>query len=114
MTLIPKAKLINDIKHRKFIASLPCLISGADDVQCAHIRKGNVCGVGLKPSDEFTVPLSCSQHRLQHNIGEVAYWGQYGGIERINKLASDLYTVTGDRDKVLELIMKWNNEIYNL
>ena len=112
--LIPKAKYVRDRKHRMFIASLPCLISNRDDTQAAHIRKGNGGGVGLKPSDIYCVPLSVDQHRLQGEIGEVGFWEPYMGYKRASKLARELYGVTGDRGKALELIGEWNNEIYNL
>lgn len=94
-------------KHRRFIASLPCLITGAPDVQACHIRHGNGAGVGLKSGDDCCIPLSCSQHALQHRTSEVEYWGQYGGIERATKLAKALYKHTGDRDKAIELIMEF-------
>lgn len=109
--LIPKANYVRDKKHRIFIASLPCLITGRDDVQAAHIRKGNGGGVGLKPSDEFCVPLSVDQHRLQGEIGEVGFWQPYLGYKRASKLAKSLYKATGDRGKSLELIAEWKNEI---
>lgn len=112
--MIPKTKFVRDVKHRRFIASLPCLISGGNDTQAAHIRKGNPCGAGLKPSDIYCLPLSVDQHRIQHDMGEVEYWRPYLGYKRASKLARDLYAVTGDREKALELIAEWKNEIYNL
>lgn len=112
--LIPKTTFIRDEKHRRFIASLPCLISGSNEVQAAHIRKGSICGVALKPSDEMTIPLSVEQHMIQHKIGETAFWEQYGGIPRVRKLASDLYGVTGDRKAAMRLIMEWRCEIHSL
>ena len=112
--MIPKTTFIRDEKHRRFIASLPCLITGASDVQACHVRKQNGGGVGLKPSDEFCLPLSCDQHRIQHDCGEVEFWRPHLGYKRATKLARDLYAVTGDREKALELIGEWHNEIYNL
>lgn len=112
--LIPKNRFIRDERHRRFIASLCCIVSGASDTQAAHIRKGSVCGIGLKPSDEMTIPLSVSEHALQHHIGEKIYWDDKGGIERVRKLASDLYSVTGDRKSAMKLIMGWRCEILYL
>lgn len=112
--LIPKTTYIRDEKHRRFIASLPCLITGAKDVQAAHIRKQNGGGTGLKPSDEFCVPLSVEQHRLQGEIGEVDFWRPYLGYKRASKLARALYVVTGDKNMAMKLIMEWRCEIYNL
>lgn len=107
--LIPKNKPIRSRKHRFFIASLPCVITGAHDVQAAHLRFQNGGGMGLKPSDEYCLPLSCLEHALQHKMGEVKYWEQYGGIERAKKLAKDLYRVSGDREAAMELIIQWRN-----
>ena len=94
-------------KHRRFIASLPCLITGSTDVQSAHIRKGNGGGMGYKPSDDCCVPLSCAQHTLQGEKGEVAFWEKYGGTERATRLAKALYKNTGDRETCLQLIAEF-------
>jgi hypothetical protein len=99
-----KIKPIRSEKHRRFIASLPCVISGRSDVQAAHIRRGNVCGTGLKPGDNCCVPLSIEEHAKQHVIGELRYWYPYGGYEKATVLAKSLYAVSGDREKALELI----------
>lgn len=40
----------------------------------AHVRMGGSGGVGLKPSDYRTVPLTDSEHRQQHQVGEKAFW----------------------------------------
>lgn len=107
--LIPKNKPIRSERHRRFIASLCCVVSGARDVQAAHIRTGNLCGVGMKPSDEVCIPLSCREHALQHEIGEVNYWKPYGGVERATGLAKALYGVSGNREAAMELIIQWRN-----
>lgn len=112
--LIPKNTYIRDEKHRKFISSLPCLITGLRDVQAAHIRKENGGGMALKPSDEYCLPLSVEQHRLQGEIGETDFWRPYLGHKRASKLARDLYAVTGDREKAMKLIMEWRNERHSL
>jgi hypothetical protein len=106
-----KRKYIRDEKHRRFIASLPCIITGKSDVQCAHIRKGNHGGAGLKPSDEYCVPLCVSQHSYQGDIGEVAFWYPYGGYIRASELALELYACTGNREKALEVIARWKASI---
>ncbi len=41
------------------------------------MRTGTDGGVGIKPSDIWTIPLCSSAHRDQHNAGEAAfenYW----------------------------------------
>lgn len=104
-----KTPKVRDVKHRRFIASLPCLITGATDVQSAHVRKNNGGGMGYKPSDDCCVPLSCAQHTTQGDIGETEYWKPHGGSERATKLAKELYKHTGDRDRCLQLMREFRN-----
>lgn len=100
----PKKKYIRDEKHRRFIASLPCVICGRGDVQAAHVRRGQDGGTGLKPSDDRVVPLCCFHHDLQHKQGELHFWYGFGGYEAAAALGKKLYAVTGDRDKAYKLI----------
>lgn len=110
MMLLPKQKYIRNKSHRRFIASLPCLITGRDDVQSCHIRIENNAATALKSSDDCCAPLCIEQHRLQHEIGERAYWKPYLGHKRATKLTKALYGVTGDREAALELIEEWKAE----
>lgn len=109
--LIPKTKYIRGVKHRAWISTLPCIISNASDVQCAHIRSGNKAGMGKKPSDKYCVPLSVDQHRVQHDMSEIEFWRPYLGIKRASKLAEELYFNSGNTNKAIILIMEWRNEI---
>ena len=97
--------------HRRFIASLPCIITLASNVQAAHIRLNNGGGMGLKPADWYCVPLSVEMHEKQHRIGELRFWYAYGGHERASVLARQIYNVTGDRDAALGFIMEWRYEV---
>jgi hypothetical protein len=80
-------------KYRRWIASLPCCVSGVEGTQAAHIRSGTGGGMGFKPSDAWCVPLSPEQHRIQHEIGETTFWALYGGIQAAKQLAQDLYEI---------------------
>jgi hypothetical protein len=88
-------------KHRRFIASLPCLICGARDVQAAHVRYADLsvgkeyCGKQEKPDDRFTVPLCIKHHESQHEWNERNWW-KLTGIDPI-KVALALYSVSGDQ-----------------
>ena len=111
MLKVPK---IRSVKHRKFIASLPCVCCGRRDVQAAHIRSGNGAGVGLKSGDDCTLPLCAPRsfedkgcHAKQHHIGEVKFWSEYGGIEQATALAKNIYAVSGDENAALILIARW-------
>lgn len=70
-----KPKKFRCEKYRKWIRTLPCLVTKTHhESQCAHIRHGTGGGMGLKPSDDWCVPLHWREHILQHEIGEQAYW----------------------------------------
>lgn len=86
--------------HRKFVASLGCLICGATNTQAAHVRYGEPeigkpqVGLQEKSDDCFVVPLCVAHHAAQHNWNERDWWA-ISGIDPI-KLALRLYSVTGD------------------
>lgn len=105
--LIPKKEYIRDNRHRKFIASLPCCVSGNVETQAAHIRSNNGGGMGLKPCDSQCVPLSWIEHARQHTHGEEIFWKPYGGIEKAKQLASDLYAVSGDLEAGKKLVREF-------
>ena len=68
-------KRIRDRAHLKFVASQPCLVCGRQPCDPHHLRFAQSRAIGLKVSDEFTVPL-CRVHHLQlHQAGnEVQWW----------------------------------------
>jgi hypothetical protein len=66
---------LRDNAHLKFVASHPCLICGRNPVDAHHLRFTQPRAMGLKVSDEFTVPLCRIHHRDVHRHGdEVAWW----------------------------------------
>jgi hypothetical protein len=86
---IPKANIIHSEKHRRFVASFPCVVCGNDtEVQCCHIRSipklGNV-GKNIR-DDFFTIPMCIKCHVLQHQIGELAFFYKFN----INPIAVSL------------------------
>ena len=61
--------------HLKFVASQPCLVCGRSPADAHHLRFTQPRAMGLKVSDEFTVPLCRIHHRDVHTHGdEVAWW----------------------------------------
>jgi hypothetical protein len=59
------------------VASQPCLICGRQPSDPHHLRFAQPRALGLKVSDEFTVPLCRGHHRQLHQAGdEVAWWGK--------------------------------------
>jgi hypothetical protein len=57
------------------VASQPCIICGRQPSDPHHLRFAQPRALGLKVSDEFTVPLCRGHHRQLHQAGnEVAWW----------------------------------------
>ncbi len=97
-----------DEKHRRFIASLPCLICGSSEVQCAHIKFADL-SVGkpftglTKSDDKFTVPLCCDHHSEQHAWGDERGWWMKYEIDPI-KLALALYIESGNHERACAIL----------
>jgi hypothetical protein len=59
----------------RFVASQSCLVCGRQPSDPHHLRFAQPRALGLKVSDEFTVPLCRGHHRQLHQAGnEVAWW----------------------------------------
>ena len=70
---IAEPKRLRDKAHLKFVASQPCLICGRQPSDPHHLPFAQPRALGLKVSDEFTVPLCRGHHRQLHQAGnEVA------------------------------------------
>jgi hypothetical protein len=87
-----KQKPIRSPKHRKFVASQPCILSGisGDDVHPHHLlRVNSIKGMGLKSCDMWCIPLKAKLHNELHKCGdEIKYlelkWnGDYEDIKGI-------------------------------
>ena len=61
-------------------------------IEAAHVRIGTDGGIGMKPSDCWTIPLCSSAHREQHKIGEAPFEKRYG-ID-MKKIAADLWRIS--------------------
>jgi hypothetical protein len=73
---IAEPKRLRDKAHLRFVASQPCLVCGRQPSDPHHLRFAQPRALGLKVSDEFTVPLCRGHHRQLHQAGnEVAWWG---------------------------------------
>ena len=74
---IAEPKRLRDKAHLKFVASQPCLVCGRQPSDPHHLRFAQPRAIGLKVSDEFTVPLCRGHHRQLHQAGnEEAWWEQ--------------------------------------
>ena len=75
---IAEPKRLRDKAHLKFVASQPCLICGRQPSDPHHLRFAQPRAIGLKVSDEFTVPLCRGHHRELHQVGsEKDWWAKY-------------------------------------
>lgn len=103
-----------DEKYLAWIRKLPCAVTGRTaKVQAAHIRKGTDGSASKKPSDRWALPLSKTQHDIQHNKwngSEVSYWRAYGGIKAAKQLCMDLYAVKYDTQKAKLILLKFRIE----
>jgi Rad52/22 family double-strand break repair protein len=73
--VIAEPKRLCDKAHLKFVASQPCLVCGRQPSDPHHLRFAQPRAIGLKVSDEFTVPLCRGHHRQLHQAGnEVEWW----------------------------------------
>lgn len=104
----------HDDKHLAFIRTLPCVVSGVQvNIEAAHIRYSDAAwgkvnpGIGAKPDDKWTIPLSAAEHRLnrdaQHNGNEREFW-QRNGIDPL-PVARALWAVSGDYEAGLQIIL---------
>ena len=80
---IAEPKRLRDKAHLKFVATQPCLVCGRQPSDPHHLRFAQPRAIGLKVSDEFTVPLCRGHHRQLHQTGdERAWWDSH----RVNAL----------------------------
>ncbi len=100
---------IHNERHLDFIRSLPCIITGDNvSVEAAHIRFSDMraakrkVGIGEKPDDIWTLPLSSEMHRKQHAMNERRFW-QQAGIDPIF-CALALYAVSGDYERGCQIV----------
>jgi DNA recombination protein Rad52 len=72
---IGEPKRLRDKAHLRFVASQPCVVCGRQPSDPHHLQFSQPRALGLKVSDEFTVPLCRGHHRQLHQAGnEVAWW----------------------------------------
>jgi hypothetical protein len=82
-----------DKSHLRFVAKQPCLVCERLPCDAHHLRFAQVRGLGLKVSDEFTIPLCRGHHREVHRAGNEALWWESAGID-VLAIAHKLWTET--------------------
>ncbi len=69
-------------QHLQWIRGFVCFLHDSHTAcegktEAAHGRTGADGGMGVKPSDCWTIPLCAGHHRIQHNMGEKAFEAAY-------------------------------------
>jgi DNA recombination protein Rad52 len=90
---IAEPKRLRDKAHLKFVASQPCLICGRQPSDPHHLRFAQPRAIGLKVSDEFTVPLCRGHHRQLHQSGNEVTWWENLQVDAL-AIANDLWKQT--------------------
>jgi len=78
---LAEPKRLRDKAHLKFVVSQPCLVCGRQPSDPHHLRFAQPRAIGMKVSDEFTVPLCRGHHRQLHQAGNEQAWWQGLKIE---------------------------------
>jgi DNA recombination protein Rad52 len=68
-------------EHLRFVARQPCLICGRAPSYAHHVRFAQSRGLGIKVSDEFTVPLCAIHHHQNHTTGNEQQWWEEHNID---------------------------------
>jgi hypothetical protein len=79
---------IRNRAHLKYIAAQSCLICGRVPSDAHHLKFAQPRALGLKVSDEFTVPLCRGHHRELHNAGNELKWWEAHKIDALAVAAS--------------------------
>jgi DNA recombination protein Rad52 len=90
---IAQPKRLRDKAHLKFVASRPCLICERQPSDPHHVRYAQPRALGLKVSDEFTVPLCRGHHRQLHQAGNEETWWKTLNIDPLT-IAKGLWEQT--------------------
>jgi hypothetical protein len=98
ITTAQRAKRRRNKAHLLHVAQQPCLICARKPADCHHLRFMQPRALGLKVSDEFTVPLCRAHHREAHHAGDERAWWQSTGIDAIT-VARKLWEETGGAKK---------------
>jgi DNA recombination protein Rad52 len=92
----PKERRIRNSEHLKFVARQPCLICGRRPSHPHHVRFAQRRALGMKVSDEFTVPLCSVHHDALHRVGDERTWWARRAIDPL-EVAGKLWAVSMGR-----------------
>ncbi len=78
---IPKERRIRNKAHLAFVRQQSCLVCGRAPSHAHHLRFAQRGALGMKVSDEFTVPLCALHHDAIHKVGNERSWWTAQGID---------------------------------
>jgi len=84
--------------HLLYVAQQPCLVCTRKPSDPHHLRFVESRALGLKASDEFTVPLCRMHHRQAHHAGDERKWWESAGIDPVT-VAHSLWEQTRGASK---------------
>ena len=91
---LSEPKRFRSKEHLRRVAQQPCLVCGRSPAHAHHVRYAQSRGLGLKVSDEFTVPLCAIHHSENHTTGDERRWWQEHKIDPL-PLAHRLWRESG-------------------
>jgi hypothetical protein len=69
--------------HRQWVREHACCSCGSIvAIECAHVRTAANSGMGIKPSDAFTISLCKECHHMAHTMGDDALCLDMMGLAR--------------------------------
>jgi hypothetical protein len=90
---LPETRRLRDKHHLRHVAKQACLVCGREPSDAHHLRFAQSRGLGLKVSDEFTVPLCRVHHREVHQMTNEAQWWDKLNLDPVT-IASTLWAQT--------------------
>jgi hypothetical protein len=96
---IGEPKRLRDKGHLRFVASKACLVCGREPSDPHHLRFAQPRALGMKVSDEFTVPLCRTHHRQLHQVGDERAWWKQRHIDPL-EIAKSLWSESRTASKV--------------
>jgi DNA recombination protein Rad52 len=84
MLTLGEPRRIRNREHLRFVATQPCLICGRTPSHAHHLRHAQPRGLGLKVSDEFSVPLCAIHHNEVHRVGKEEAWWRARNVEPLS------------------------------
>jgi hypothetical protein len=108
-----KPKRIRDKEHLKFVAKQPCLVCGRQPADAHHLRFAQPRALGMKVSDEFTIPLCRTHHRSLHQMGNELTWWEKASIDPLpiaRKLWEETHPGLGSQEDSRKLPLNLRRE----